>query len=320
MGKILVTGAAGLVGLALTERMAAEGYEFISCDVRYRNNPVDFSSEQAKKLVQECDGIIHLASISRVIHAEQYPLLCHAINVNATLNFLQFCSELPEDIRPWVIFGSSKEVYGQQTTLPVNENASFQPINEYARARVEIEEYINKSQLNYTILRFANIYGGLYDHYNRVVPALCISALKKAPVYLEGENCIFDFVHVDDVVNAILQAVISMQNGRFLNTAINIGNGIGYSLHELAELVFTATENRVFVYQLVPRDFDIQRFVANIDKAKNLLGWEPHYSLKEGIKRFIGDIKRTSVICPYDLDSTLYKHIKSYSWLPALLQ
>lgn len=105
MNKILVTGSAGLIGSALTRKLRNTGYEVIDCDIRSKNNPLSFFSEDIQPILKECKGIIHLAAISRVIHGEQYPELCEEVNVSATKKFLEFYENLPH--KPWLIYGSS---------------------------------------------------------------------------------------------------------------------------------------------------------------------------------------------------------------------
>ncbi|WP_241760980.1 SDR family oxidoreductase [Rickettsia endosymbiont of Ixodes scapularis] len=179
MNKILITGAAGLIRSTLLERLEKHDYEIISCDIRLRDNPLSFYSEQIIPLLNECSGIIHLAGISRVIHGEQYPDLCNKVNAAETINFLELCKIMPH--KPWFIYGSSREVYGAQSKLPVKESASLNPVNNYANGKVLIEKFIvdlENTGFNVAVLRFSNVYGGLLDHDSRVVPAFCINALK----------------------------------------------------------------------------------------------------------------------------------------------
>ena len=109
MNKILVTGAAGLIGSALVERLKKQGYEVMCCDIRLRDSPLSFFSGEIIPLLQECVGVVHLAAISRVIHGEQHPELCYKVNVKGTTKFLELYKLLPN--KPWLIYASSREVY-----------------------------------------------------------------------------------------------------------------------------------------------------------------------------------------------------------------
>lgn len=179
MNKILVTGSAGLIGSALTQKLRNTGYEVIDCDIRSKNNPLSFFSEGIQPILKECKGIIHLAAISRVIHGEQYPQLCEEVNVSGSKKFLEFYENLPH--KPWLIYGSSREVYGNQDNLPVVEDAALNPVNTYAKGKVEIEHRIKKLEkqgFNTVILRFSNVFGGLLDHYDRGNTCLLYKCLK----------------------------------------------------------------------------------------------------------------------------------------------
>ncbi|MFP3028459.1 MAG: NAD-dependent epimerase/dehydratase family protein, partial [Wolbachia sp.] len=101
---ILITGAAGLIGSTLVKKLENQGHEVISCDIRFRDNPLSFFSEDIVPLLAQCTGIIHLAAISRVIHGELYPTLCQKINVDGTMRFLGLCKSLPN--KPWFIYAS----------------------------------------------------------------------------------------------------------------------------------------------------------------------------------------------------------------------
>jgi len=140
MNKILITGAAGLIGSILSENLKHQGYDVIDCDIRFHDNPLDFASKDIISLLEECKGIIHLAGIARVIHGEKYPELCKEINVNSTMQLLEVYKNLKN--KPWLIYGSSREVYGQQEKLPVHENANFKPVNIYAECKITIENWL----------------------------------------------------------------------------------------------------------------------------------------------------------------------------------
>ena len=319
MQRILVTGSAGLLGSAITKKLRAEEYQVIDCDIRFIDNHVNFYSETAKSLMQECDGIIHLAAISRVIHGEQYPELCNKVNVEGTEKFLTFYANLPQ--KPWLIYGSSREVYGQQKNMPVKEDATFNPVNVYARGKVEIENKVrdlSNEGFNTAILRFSNVYGGLMDHFDRVMPAFCISALKNENIRIDGKECIFDFTYVDDVVDGIILTVEKLQESQ-LNTPIHFTGCRGCDLEELAEMIKEITNSSSKLEYMPPRGFDVARFYGDYTNAKEILGWAPKYTLDSGIRKFIQDLKNAKKNAPNNLEMTIYENIKSYSWLPSLL-
>lgn len=319
-GKILVTGSAGLIGFILSEKLKQQGYEIIDCDIRFNNKPLDFASENIIDILKQCDGIIHLAAISRVIDGEKHPELCQKINLNNTLKFLEYYNSLTH--KPWLIYGSSREVYGQQVVLPVHENAHCNPINIYAKCKRAIEKHLSTLQQknnNILILRFSNVYGGMLDHYNRVVPAFCLNALTNNTISVEGGECVFDFTYVYDVVDGIYLAVNKLQKGKLVDSIIQLTSNKGCSLTELAKLVLDITDSGSKIEYYPARDFDVGKFYGHYQVASQCLGWTPKYSLEEGLTRFIHDLKNSAKQCPYSITMEIYENIKSYSWLPALL-
>ncbi|WP_375326517.1 NAD-dependent epimerase/dehydratase family protein [Candidatus Tisiphia endosymbiont of Nemotelus uliginosus] len=319
--KILVTGAAGLIGSALVNKLETQGYEIISCDIRLRDNPLSFFSEDITPVLTQCTGIIHLAAIARVIHGEMYPELCQKVNVDGTIKLLELCKLLPN--KPWFIYGSSREVYGEQQKLPVTESAPLSPVNNYAKSKVLIEEYVTSlqdSNLNVAILRFSNVYGGLLDHHNRVIPAFCINALKGYPIRIDGRECIFDFTYLDDVVEGIYLAVKYLQDKKSsLPSPIHLTANRPCSLEDLATIVLetTGSDSRVDFHP--PRSFDVPKFYGDFTRATELLGWLPKHSLEVGLSKFITNLQNNTQGCPKNIDTVIYENIKSYSWLPTLL-
>lgn len=319
MHKILITGSAGLIGSSLAEILRFQGFEVVDCDLRFSENSVSFDSDEIEHLMQDCDGIVHLAAISRVIHGEQYPELCHKVNVEGSKRFLEIYKKLPQ--KPWLIYGSSREVYGNQEKLPVTENVEFKPVNIYARGKVNIEDNVSdlkKQGYNTAILRFSNVYGGLMDHFDRVVPAFCIRALKGEEIRIDGKECVFDFTYIDDVVEGIMLAISKIQESSIENP-IHFTGGRGCSLDELAKIIIDITRSKSKLLYKDPRGFDVAKFYGDYSSANKILGWNPKHSLEEGISKFIDNLKNPNAKCPNDIKMVIYEDIKSYSWLPALL-
>ncbi|MBD0391641.1 NAD(P)-dependent oxidoreductase [Wolbachia endosymbiont of Pentalonia nigronervosa] len=315
---ILITGAAGLIGSALVEKLEKQGYEVVSCDIRFFDNPLSFFSEDIVPLLAKCTGIIHLAAISRVIHGELYPELCKKINVDGTIQFLELCKSLPN--KPWFIYASSREVYGEQKELPVNESASIDPINNYAKGKAFVEKQIaSLKDFNVAILRFSNVYGGLLDHNSRVIPALCINALKGDPLKIEGKECVFDFTYLDDVIEGICLTLRYLQSERSSLPTIHLTTNSPCALEDLAKTILkvTGSDSRIDFYP--PRNFDVTKFYGDFTRAKELLGWVPNYSLEEGLKQFIKNLQDNTKNFSKNIDMVIYENIKSYSWLPSLL-
>ena len=208
--RILITGSSGLVGSALWLALQTRGIEVRGLDLRGRG--VDAGDvrdvEHVHAAVQDCDGVIQLAAVSRVIWAERDPALCRETNVDGLRNVLE--AALQSRRRPWLLFASSREVYGQPTRLPATEDAPLRPVNTYGRSKVEGERMVEAAKtegLRAAIIRLSNVFGSTTDHADRVVPAFARAAARGLPLRVEGAEHTFDFTHMDDVTRGILALV-----------------------------------------------------------------------------------------------------------------
>lgn len=122
MKKILITGHLGLVGRGVCPLLAQKGYQLLGFDKANDSGDITHSSNISKAL-KGCHGVIHLAAVSRVIWGEQHPDICWQTNATASKNLLNLAANSP--IKPWVIVASSREVYGEQKTLPFTKRHQF---------------------------------------------------------------------------------------------------------------------------------------------------------------------------------------------------
>ncbi|ESZ14931.1 hypothetical protein X735_15150 [Mesorhizobium sp. L2C085B000] len=202
---ILVTGSHGLVGKAVIEGLLRTGNRVLCADLR-SNTPLDICDrEKVEAAAGQVTGIIHLAAVSRVIEAERHPALCQSVNVDATRHILQ--SALKSKLKPWVIYASSREVYGPQPGKLVHEDISLAPINIYGRAKFEAENLVASARgagLRTAVVRFSSVYGALNDHADRVVPAFVGAAVRGGTLRIDGSSCAFDFTHIDDVAPGVI--------------------------------------------------------------------------------------------------------------------
>ena len=145
--RILVTGSSGLLGRALSKRLLQEDLVVVPCDIRPMNGDpsLDICDREALSgALRNATGIIHLAAVSRVIHGENDPTRCWEVNAEATRGLLDLA--LKARNRPWFVYASSREVYGQQDEFPVKETSSLRPMNIYARSKVEAERYVEQAR------------------------------------------------------------------------------------------------------------------------------------------------------------------------------
>lgn len=291
MKTIGITGSEGLIGTALLLLLRSRGYRTASFDLRIpaaRAGHGDVLDQKAvRQLAGACDGVVHLAAVSRVIHGERDPQRCWKTNVMGTQAVLDAAFAAAH--RPWVIFASSREVYGQADSLPVGEDAPLRPVNVYGRSKVEAERRVIEARergLRTAILRFSNVYGSAHDHPDRVVPAFARAAAFGETLRVDGSQHLFDFTHLSDTVAGILAAIQRIEQGEAL-PPIHILTGHGTSLGDLAALAIAAGGKRSHCVEAPARIYDVARFVGDPTLAKQRLGFRARVSIAQGIARLV---------------------------------
>jgi len=248
--KILITGSKGLIGSALKKRLHTFDLHVKGIDNSYPINHLEYGDiqdiELLKKLVYECSGIIHLAGISRVITGETNPSLCWSLNVDSTKKLLEIAKNSPSN--PWVIYASSREVYGQQEKLPVKENASLLPLNVYAKSKLAAEKLMlsyRKTGLQVAVIRFSNVYGSPYDHSDRVIPAFCKAAAFGGIIRIDGAHNTFDFTYIDDVITGVVKVINKLQSGCFDLPILHFSSGQSTTLLQVATLAKSISDQKI---------------------------------------------------------------------------
>lgn len=244
-----------------------------------------------RRAVNSCRGVVHLAAVSRVPIAERDPAKCWTTNVAGTRIIVEAVHASP--IRPWLIFASSREVFGQPRTLPATEATPIAPRNVYGHSKSAGELLILKAELaglRAAIVRISNVYGWTGDHPDRVVPAFTHAAAVGDPLRVEGSKATLDFIHIDDVVRGLICLIARMDAGR-VPPPINLVGGNPTTLLDLARLCvdLAGTGSRIVV--AAPQPFRVSRFYGDPARARALIGWRPRISLIEGVARLIRDFK-----------------------------
>jgi UDP-glucose 4-epimerase len=282
--RILVTGGAGFIGSHLTKRLLEtnptkvvvldnlhRGCLEALAEVRKRIEFQEADIRDAALLraaMQGVDVVYHLAAQANVLGAVadmDYSFFTNTVGTYNVLREARHCG-----VRR-VVFTSSREVYGEVARLPVPESAPLNPKNAYGASKAAGELYcrIFGSEPEVVILRLANVYGP--NDRDRVIPLFLGHALAGRPLTIFGENKILDFVWVGDVVGALLEA------GRrdVAGETINVGSGRGTTLPELAERIVGMTGSASEVQFAEARSVEVDRFVADIQRAQKLLGYMP---------------------------------------------
>lgn len=297
-GKILITGSEGLVGSALRRKLESSGFEVRGLDIRAGDSEAGDVRDaiDVRDAMRGCIGVVHLAAVSRVVWGERTPDLCWKTNVEGFRNVLETADQ--RAIKPWVIFASSREVYGQPERLPADEETPLRPVNVYARSKVAGEQLIAEARdrgLRACVIRLSNVYGSTQDHPDRVVPAFARAALLGQPLRIDGRDHTFDFTHISDVVHGIAALVELLARGIVPPPPIHFVSGVPTTLGELAMLAIDIAQSDSTVTHAPPRNFDVAKFHGCPGRAQSLLGWSPRTSLRQGLATLINDF------------STLYK-------------
>jgi UDP-glucose 4-epimerase len=312
--NIAITGGAGFIGSHLTERLLSLGANVQIIDnLLYGNKAshlvghklltiekADVRDTKAMPKLLDCmDLVFHLAAIVGVEETQLNPYEVLDVEIGGTVNLLRACS-IAKVKR--FIFGSSSEVYGDSKE-PMKENSRLAPRSTYAVAKLVGEEYCKayylKHGLNYTILRYFNIYGPRQDE-RFVISRFIRQTLTNEPsrIYGDGKQT-RDFTFIDDAIKVTLLAA---KSPKAIGEAFNIGTKATTSINELAAEITRAIGNKKVKPEYVdydksrPREIEVYNRLADITKAENILKYTPGVALQEGIKKLLISDKRFRVI------------------------
>ncbi len=289
--KILITGCKGLIGSSLKRKLIELGVDVlghdINCDIVDSDYGDILDENGLYEKVCQVDGIVHLAGVSRVIFGERYPKKCWEANVNGTQNVVDTAQNSKK--KPWIIYASSREVYGQQESLPVSESAPFSPVNIYGESKIKAEQIVEnarKGGIHTSIVRFSNVFGSVMDHEDRVIPAFCRAAAIGSTIRVEGHENLFDFTYLDDVIHGLIPLITCMVQGLQM-PPIHYTSGKASSLGEVAQIAREASVHDIEIIEGTPRSFDVSKFCGDTNRALKLLNWQTAVSITEGMHRLI---------------------------------
>lgn len=304
-GIALVTGGAGFIGSHIASALAASGARLRIIDdlsTGYRENleaiggDVDFvqgsvaDEKLLRKVLEDVELVFHQAAIPSVPRSVENPRQTHIASVESTFSLLLASKE--KSVRR-VIYAASSSAYGDQPSLPKTENMLPEPLSPYAVAKLIGEYYSQVFTRVYGLetlsLRYFNVFGPRQDpssQYSGVISRFISALLKnESPViYGDGEQS-RDFTYVADVVNANLKAAETVKG---IGQVINVANGERITLNQLlAQLKeLTGKPDAVADYR-EPRAGDVRHSLADISRARDLLGFEPKVDLRTGLQKTI---------------------------------
>lgn len=282
--KILITGGAGFIGSHIADELINDNEITIidnlsTGNIKYLNEPehdnLEFIHEDLCKtnlddITSGTDYIFHLAAMASVPLSVEKPVECNEINVNTTVKLLK--SAVDNDVKK-IVFSSSSAVYGQNTNMPLKETEPFMPSSPYAASKANCEVYLKSFYesygLNYTALRYFNVFGPKQDknsHYAAVMPNFISSLLegKPAEIYGDGEQT-RDFIYVGDVVKANINACKSNYNG-----AVNVASGKKITINRLYEIIRDTLGSELEPKYLPERLGDVRHSLADVSNMEKI--------------------------------------------------
>lgn len=295
--KILVTGSSGTIGTRLCETLLKKNYTVIGADWKPNKwNPkidkltlrVDLRDKEKvmQQLPVDIDLVIHLAANARVYNLVLDPSLARD-NFESLFNVLEYCRL--RKVKGFM-FSSSREVYGNSDKIVHVEDEAYVKNCEspYTASKIGgealVHSYHQCYHLDFVIFRFSNVYG-MYDESDRVVPLFIRLCKKDQDICIFGKEKLLDFTYIDDTVAGIMLTL--QQFSSIKNDTFNIAYGQGTSILEVAQLTKELLNSKSKLIIQGNRTGEVVRFIADIAKAREKLGYEPHITIVEGIKKSI---------------------------------
>jgi UDP-glucose 4-epimerase len=299
--KILITGGAGFIASNIVDEYIKNGHEVVIIDNlssgKIENvNPeakfylCDIRSPLVEKIfeIEKPDIVNHHAAQISVPNSVANPVNDAEINVLGLLNILQ--NSVKQKVKKVIFISSGGAVYGEAEEYPTTENYSPIPLSPYAITKFVAEKYLYfyKVQfgLNFTILRYSNVFGPRQDpHGEAGVISIFINKLlrnERPKIYAypdEPDGMIRDYIYVKDVVKANLFA---LEKGE--NDIVNIATKTEINTTLLFNTICKVMNKNVIPDKDAARKGDLKHSCLDNSKAKKVFGWSPEYSLEEGLK------------------------------------
>ena len=309
MKRVLVTGAAGFIGSHLVDSLLARGDEVLGVDnfntyydpaIKRRNlsqalgmdrfslSEVDICEEAALREVFaqfQPEVVVHLAARAGVRPSLQDPNLYHRVNVIGGQHILDACRNFNVSN---LVFASSSSVYGGSKDVPFREtDPVMTPVSPYAATKrmneLQAHVYHHVYGVRTTLLRFFTVYGP------RQRPDMAIHKFTKMilagePIPMFGDGSTFrDYTYIDDIIDGMVRCV----DTPFDYEIFNLGESHTTSLSELIALIERHTGRTAIIDEQPMQAGDVEKTFANVDHAREKLGYAPRFSMDEGIERFV---------------------------------
>lgn len=300
--KIIVTGGAGFIGSHLVDYLVKKKYKVLVIDNlsggdRHNLNPKAIFKKldiEDKERINRCfrnfkpEYVVHLAGIISKSSADAKKI--KQVNYKGTLNILNTC--VKEKVKKFV-FASSAAVYGKAKKIPVCESQKISALNPYAASKINAEkaifEFSKKHGLNFSILRYANVYGPRQrsDAEGGVVSIFCKNIYLDKPIKVFGNGTQSrDFIFINDVTRANFLAIFS----RLCFTA-NISTNKETHILELIKIIEKESQKKARIISKPKKADEIIRSRLDNSLIRRMLKWQPKVDLKLGIAKTLADLK-----------------------------
>src|SRR6267143_1415419 len=310
ISRAIVTGGAGFIGSHIVDELIKRGIETFVVD-NLRTGSIDnLRQHEHNKLLHivigdakhigrllfsanDVDVVFHEAAIASVPLSVSEPMLVHNVNVNMTLDVMNFCLE--KNIKRF-IFASSADVYGVIKDRNASEGMVCKPFSPYGASKLAIEDYLaayhNTYGLETVALRYFNVFGSrqTLNDYSGVITVFTNQLLRKEIPTVHGDGKqVRDFVHVRDIVQANM---LAMESQNAVGDVFNVAAGRSVSITELLKTLKEITKTTKIQHKYGPqRPGDVRFGLADINKIKNILGYDTKITLKYGLAELTEFIK-----------------------------
>ena len=301
---ILVTGGAGFIGSHVVDALIAAGHQVTVVDNLATGNrenlnpkakffPVDIRSDEVADIFAETrpSVVCHLAAQMVVQYSVERPIEDADINIIGSLNILQNCVACGVDK---IVFASSAgAIYGQPDHLPVSEDYVPQPACHYGVSKLAVEHYVRLYNalygLQYTILRFANVFGPRQNPHGKAGLTAILTGMMlegRRPILYGYGKPLREYVYVSDIARGVLLA-LSAGAGHVLN----LGAGQAVSVLEIFRLLqdLLGYDDEPIMKPLRPGE--IQQIYTSNARAGDVLGWKPEVGLREGLAELVAFLR-----------------------------
>jgi CDP-glucose 4,6-dehydratase len=318
--SVFVTGGSGLLGSWLCSSLVEKGAK-LTCLVRdwvprsillkedilkkinvVRGNVEDFYTLERTLNEYEVETVFHLAAQTIVETANRNPRSTFETNIKGTWNLFEACRRVSTVSE--IVLASSDKAYGEQKELPYNESTPLQGDHPYdvskSCADLIANAYYRTYDLPVCITRCGNFYGGGDLNFNRIVPGTIRSLINnKQPIIRSDGSYIRDYFYIKDAVNAYTHLAQKMNELKIRGEAFNFSNELQVTVLELVNKIISIMgKERIKPKILGTAKNEIPHQYLSAKKAKSVLGWEPKYTLEEGLKetvdwyrKFLGEKK-----------------------------